>query len=878
MSRDPDAVLDRWRRETRDALPAAGDDLVEEVAQHCAARWQQARDAGLSAAEADARVARDLEAWRARDRARSRLSVIWSGWSVEARHALRALRLRPMFAAGMIALTAIAVAANVAAFAVAYGLRWRPLPYPDGDRLAVLWEFSRGETTQISLPDFRDLTGGGLFEAASAVGGGRGSLRVGDRIERVNVLALEPQGFAMLGARPVAGRLLGPADAGKRVVLISHRLWRGQLGADPNIVGRTLWLSGNTYEVAGVLAPGFDFELSVGRAFMLENHDVWTLIDPADPVGARRDVSGFEALVRLRPGMTAADAQHAVDDIASRLAREHAATNRDRGFRVAPLRGEVVGKFDRPLALAGLAAVLTLAIALANLATLAGVRLSERQHELAVRRALGAGEVRLRRQLITEYAAVVATGAAAGLVAAKWLVSSLAANDAAHLPYVDSIRFDAPVWAVALGLVLTIIVVLALLPMRAGNRTNALRTGGRASSGGRRTRRVLVAAELALALALASGGALIGLSLERLMAVDPGFAERGVVSARVSAYAARYPGLPEVETFFGTVIDRLSALPGLDRVGAGSGLPLSGQSTGTGVVVEGQSADPAARKVAGWQFVTPGYFEALGMTLRNGRLFSADDRAHDGHVSIVNEALARELFGDGNPIGRRIATGDGDKSGDWHEIVGVVADVRYSALASPPQPRLYDLFGEHWGRTLFVVARARMADESSMLAPMRRAIAAIDPEAPVFESAAMADLVARSAAPYRLSAAMAAGLALAALVLALAGVYAIAAVSVAERAREAGVRAALGASPRDLLRLILGEGIWTAVIGGFAGCLCAWGVATVVRAQLFGVTTADVAAVIPLAAIALMTSAVAATLPPARRAAGADPLIAMRTE
>ena len=878
MSREPDADLERWRRETRDALPAAADDLIEEVAQHCAARWQHARDAGLAAAEADARVSRDLDAWRARERRRSRPSVIWSGWSVEARHAWRALRLRPMFAAGMIVLTAIAVAANVAAFAVAYGLRWRPLPYPGGDRLAVLWEFSRGETTQISLPDFRDLTGNGLFEAASAMSGGRGSLRVGDRIERVNVLALEPQGFTMLGARPAIGRLLGAGDAGKNVVLISDRLWRTQLAADPNIVGRTLWLSGTTHEVAGVLAPGFDFELSVGRAFLLENHDVWTLLDPADPMGARREVSGFEALVRLRPGMRAADAQHAVDDIASRLAREYAATNRDRGFRVAPLRGEVVGKFDRPLTLAGLAALLTLAIALANLTTLASVRLSERQHELAVRRALGAGEMRLRRQLITEHASVVAIGAAAGLVAAKWLVSSLAANDAAHLPYADSIRFDAPVWAAALSLALAIVIVLALLPMRAGGRVDALRTGRRASSGGRRTRRVLIAAELALALALVTGGGLIGLSLQRLMAIDPGFAERGVVSARVSAYAARYPGLPQVETFFSAVIDRLSALPGLDRVGAGSSLPLSGQSTGTGVVVEGQSADPAARKIAGWQFVTPGYFDALGMTLRNGRLFSPDDRAHDGHVSIVNDALAHELFGDANPIGRRIATGDGDKSGDWHEVVGVVADVRHSALATPPQPRLYDLFGEHWGRTLFIVARARVTDESTLLAPMRRAIAAIDPEAPVFEGAAIADLVSRSAAPYRLSAAMAAGLALAALVLALAGVYAIAAVSVAERAREAGVRAALGASPRDLLTLILGEGMLTAVAGGLAGCVCAWGVASVVRAQLFGVTTADVAAVIPLAAIALMVSAVAATLPPARRAAGADPLIAMRTD
>ena len=730
MSSDPDAGLDRWRREARAAMPGAADDLVEEVAQHCAARWQQAREAGASAEDADARVHRDLDIWRRQTRDRSRLGALWTGWGVEARHAVRALRLRPMFAAGVIALTAIAVAANVAAFAVAYGLRWRPLPYPEGDRLAVLWQVTRGETTQISLPDYRDIAGGSLFEAATAMGGGRGSLRLGDAIERVNMLAVEPAGLAMLGARPIAGRLLGAADAGKPVVLISHRLWRGPLGSDPNIIGRLLWVSGTTLEVAGVLAPGVDFELPVGRAFMREDHDLWRLLDPADPFARRRDVSSNEALVRLRPGMSIAEAQATVDDIGHRLEREHASTNRERTFRLAPLREEVIGRFNQPMVLAALAAGLTLLIALANLLTLASVRLSDRAAELAVRRALGAGAFRLRRQLLTEHAALVAAGALAGAGAAKWIVTRITASAAANVPYADAIRFDAPVMIFAGVIAVAIVCALSLLPIRGSARTETLRTGARASSATRNVRRLVIAAELALALSLATAGALLGLSLQRLLALDPGFRADGVVSARVSAYAERYPGLPQVETFLNAVTAKLSTLPGVDYAGTGSSLPLSGQTSGTAVVAEGRVVDPASRPTAGWQFVTPGYLEALGMSVRNGRAFTAQDRALELHVSVINEAMARELFGDENPVGRRIATGDGATTNHWHQVIGVVADVRHMALASAPLPRVYDLFGQHWGRTMFVVVHSRADTPAALLAPMRRAIAGIDPEAP----------------------------------------------------------------------------------------------------------------------------------------------------
>jgi predicted permease len=327
-----------------------------------------------------------------------------------------------------------------------------------------------------------------------------------------------------------------------------------------------------------------------------------------------------------------------------------------------------------------------------------------------------------------------------------------------------------------------------------------------------------------------------------------------------------------------SVLRSVEALPEVASAGAGSSLPLSGQTSGTSVMAEGETVAPGSRLSAGWQFVTPGYFAALGMTMRSGRDFTADDRANDGHVAIVNETLARTLFPGASAVGRRIAVGGGDAQNDWHEVIGVVADVRHGALGEPPLPRVYDLFGEHWGRTLYVVAQSRTADAAASIGAIRRAVAALDPEVPVFEGATMAELVRRSAAPHRLSATLAAGLALTAVALALAGLYASVAISVAERTREIGIRAALGAAPGDLLRLVLREGAWTAILGGIVGSAGALGASRVVQSQLFNVSSPDVGIVIGLVGLGLVIAAVAAAIPPARRAARADPLTAIRPE
>jgi predicted permease len=757
------------------------------------------------------------------------------------------------------------------------GLLARPLPYPDGDRLAVIWQVHQGQAGQISYPDFRDLTGGALFEAASAMSGGRGSLRVGDRIKRVNLLSLQPEGYLMLGAAPALGRLLRADDAGSNHVLVSDRLWRTHLGADPDVVGQGIWLSGTTYTIVGVLEPGFDFELPVGP-FERERHDLWALFD-AGQMAERRDVSGVEAIVRLPPGLAREAAQDEVDRIGERLARDHEATNRKRTFRVADLRGEIVAPVRRSLLAAGLGAVLTMGLAAANMLALAGIRLSERRSELAVRQALGAGAFRLRRQLMTEHLALVVSGVLAGVVAARAIVTTAVASEAANLPRADAIRFDASAYGVAASIAVILAALLSLLPLGAGGPADALRSGTRVAPATRRVRRALIAAELALALVLSTGAGLLGLSLSRVLAVDPGFDAAGVASVRVSAYAARHPGRGDVERFFDSVVDAVGALPGVSRAAAGSSLALSGQTTGTSVMAEGQPLAPGSQLGAGWQFVTPGYFEAHRMRIRSGRDFSRQDRERDGHVTVVNETLARALFPAGDAVGRRIAVSGGvDADGDWHEIVGVVDDVRHLALTSAAEPRVYDLFGEHWGRTLYVVTRVDAGDAASLIAPVRRAVATIDREAPVFEETTMAALVDRSAAPHRLAAAVAGALAVVALVLAVLGVHAVTSVFVAERTREVGIRAALGASRRDLWRFVLGDCAGTVALGLSAGAVLSWLLVRATQSAFFGVPPVEAAAIVPIVAACLAVATLVAVMPSAARAATADPLIAMRVD
>ena len=878
---DHDNVFARWRPEVQSALPDADPGVVDEVAQFIADRWVRARDAGHTVAESDAGARADLREWQGRQpprrRYRGQPSLAWLGIGADVRYAARSLRLRPIFTVGATLLSSIAVAAVACAAALVYGVLWRPLSYPDADRLAVIWEVTRGTNTQISFPDYTDVASAAVFDARTAMSGGRGSLRIADTIHRVNLLEMEAVGYSMLGARPVLGRLLTDADADQPFAMISYRLWSTVLAADPNVLGRQLWLSGRTLTVVGVLAPGFDVELPVPPGFMLERQEIWMVLQRKSPFVARREVSGYEALVRLAPGRSLEEAQAAATAIGERLAREHPGTNAGRTFRVAPLKNEVVAPMRTPLRLVAIAAAVTLLVALANLVVLGLVRGADRQHEFTIRTALGAGAFRLRRQLLTENVLITLCGAALGTAFAYQSVQALLRSEAARLARPDAIRFDTPVMLVVVAAGILIVAALTLQPMRVA--TASLRSGTRtATAATRRTRRLMAVCEVALAMVLATGGALLALSFNRLLAVDPGFIADGVASARISAYAARYPTRADTVRFVEGILSRLREMPDVAAAGAGYSLPLSGQFTGTAVVAEGRPRPPGPAPSAGWQFVTPGYFEATGVARRSGRDFVAEDLQRSAHVVIINEHLARTLYPGEDPIGKRIAVGGDERNNHWHEIVGVVADVRHRALDVEPAPRVYDLFGQHFERTVYVVARSETADAASLVATIRRIAYEADAEAPVFELATMTSLVARSAAPRRLATIVAVALAAVAVVLAYIGVYGVAAAAVAERTREIGVRAALGASPRELFALVARDGAWTGAAGGCLGLAGALAATRMLQAQLFGVQAADTLWLLPLVIVALLVVTLLAIVPSALRAAAVDPLTAMRAE
>jgi len=495
-----------------------------------------------------------------------------------------------------------------------------------------------------------------------------------------------------------------------------------------------------------------------------------------------------------------------------------------------------------------------------------------------VRKALGASRWKILRQWLLESATVTTIGGAAGGTAGLWVTSRLIASRAAHLPRVDAVRFDTPV--ILYGLV--VLAILGLVPVilstpgaPTGSATRAdERTIGRST---RQSRRLLVASEIAVALTLSTSAALCGLALVRLLSVNPGFERDRALTMRVSAYATRYPTQEATVRFFNSLATHVSTLPGVDGAAVTFTLPLSSQSTGTNVMSAEHPLPPAQRLNVGWQMTSPGYFHAVGIPIVRGRDFRVEDQQRSRHPTIVSESVAHALFGDADPIGRLVSVGGREAQGDWHEVVGVAGDVRHTALSEPPTPRIYDAFGPHWERTMFLVIRARSSVEPAALtSSVRATIAAADPTVPVFEIATMGDLVDRSVAGRRFAALLAAGLAGTSILLALVGTFAVVACSVSERQRELGVRVALGATTRGIFALILGDTLMTALIGCVIGGAGAALAARALAGQLFGVRPADTAPFVALLAVALAVASLAAAWWPARRAASVDPLIAIR--
>jgi putative ABC transport system permease protein len=802
---------------------------------------------------------------------------------LDLRDAMRQLRRRPLVTALALLLLTIGIGASATAFSVAYGVLLRSLPYPEPDRLAVLWAHNGGQRGQISLPDFYDLRSSVPFADAAALASGRVTLSgaAGADADRVMLVQAEAGLLRLLGTRPLLGRLPVEADEGRSVAVISERVWRRTFHADPAVVGRPITVSGSPYSIIGVFDRSFAFELTVpsggvGAGFVVKDVDLWTPFNLVSGIPLSREVSSCEVIVRLKPGETLATTQSAVDVLASRLARTYPGTNRDRRFVLTPLRDQVV-EATSPIVVMGLVgALLLLVIACANVASVFLADLPARRRDFALRAALGAGRGRLIRQLVIESGLLAAAGSALGLLVARSGVAWL--KTAAELPRVDAIRFDLPVTAAIVVTAMAVSMIARLAPLaRLRESRDDLRSSVSAySASAPRLRRTLVGVQVALAVVLSSTALLLGLSLRRLIAVDPGFAPSHTVAVRVSAYATRYPDKAATARFVNDLVNRVAILPGVNAAAAGQSVPLAGAAGGTSIGVEGQPRSVAERPTAGWFTVTPGYFRALGVSMIEGREFSPVDLDRASHQTVINQTLARLLFGSQNPIGRRLSYGPDSAVSDWHEIVGVAADMRQATLAKPPDPAAYDLFGQHWGRSVYLIARGN-ADPYTLVPAIRQVVRQMDSEAPVFDVRSLDDVVNGAVAPRRLATGFAVGIAAVSLLLAAIGLYGLLASSVASRTKELGIRRALGSSTARIVRLVLGEAAVLVLLGVFAGVTAAIALARPIQAQLFNVQATDLRVLATVAISLAMVAGVAAYLP-VSRAAAVEPAIALRDE
>jgi putative ABC transport system permease protein len=788
------------------------------------------------------------------------------------RQALRRLITAPGFTLVAVVALALGIGANTAIFTVVDAALLRPLPYRTEEQLVVIGatqSASGGRGGAVTGADFLDLRG---LQSASAVAAMRGSgvNLAGEPPERVSGAVVSSNLFDLLGVRMVLGHGFTVDDgASPRQAILGEGLWRSRFGADPSIVGRTVSANGEPFVVAGVVAD--DVQLPPGSQFWFTPR--WKVPDhplrPQIDNSADRNGSYLDVVARKKPGVTLAALRAEATALGKRLERDHP-ENQGRGFQVTPLRESVYGDLRPTLLLLGAAVALILLIACANVANLLLARAVARQHEVAVRQALGAPRWRLVRLFLAESLLLALCGGALGLVLSLWAAPLLAALSPGVVR-AESLHLDGLVLAFTAGLAVATAVVFGVLPALQGSApADAMREAGRAGTAGRRRARLrsaLIVAEVALALVLLIGAGLMLRSFARLSSVDPGFDPSSVTVGDVWLPQGKYPDVARQAAFYARLVRALSTAPGVTSAGAVSRLPLSGGNSSRDA---GFPDAPDKMVAADYRIASDGYFETMRIPLRAGRLFTSSDVDSGARVAVVNESFARSAWPGRNPIGNRITV---TLDGKPLEVIGVVGDVKHTGLEAAARPEIYlPLSLEAWPFMTLVVR-----GHGDLAALLRSETGALDRDQPLYRVGTMEERLARSLGPKRFGAYLLGLLAAVALVLAVTGIYGVLSYSVAQRTREMGIRLALGATPWGVLGLVVGDAFRLVGAGVAIGLAAALGLTQLLRSLLFGVSATDPAtyAALPvlLCAVALAASAVAA-----RRATSVDPALALRAE
>ena len=805
------------------------------------------------------------------------------------KYGLRMLWKSPAVTAVAIIALTLGIGANTAIFSVVHAALLRPFAYADGDRLAIVWENrKRGSKPNpqnvINLGNFSDWKEQNtVFSDMAAFFDLNANLTGDGEPEEVPAQIATTNLFSLLGVNAFKGRTF-LADDGKtgqpQVVVISYDLWQRRFGGDANIIGRKITLNNQTNEVIGVLPPNVGWFV---QKWSQINHppEIWR---PWQISAELRERHGrfARAVARLKPGVTFDQAQNEMNVIGARLEQQYPDFNAKWGVTVVPLRTQFTGEIRKPLLVLLGAVGFVLLIACANVANLLLARAASRKREIALRAGLGASRWRIARQLLTESVLLSMFGGGLGLLLAVWGTRALLALSPPELIDLRDTTVNLPVLTFTIGLTFITGIVFGLVPAFEASRfdlSEPLKESAKSVSGGTRAHRLrsaFVVAQVALALVLLVGAGLLIKSLNRLQSVESGFDPNHLLTMRVNLPASKYDTDLKLINFFKQAVEQVRAIPGVESVGAINTLPFDGPYSGTRVAIEGQPPRPPGQELSTGVCVTDAnYFQTMHIPLKRGRYYTQQEATEMRHVVVVNEAFARDIFPDQNPIGQRVTINMKDDN-QPSEIIGVVGNNKARGLDSEVEPMAFWPHAElvYPGMTFAIRTRG---DSTNIAAAARNVIHQLDPDQPIGQVATMDSLMAKSVARARFNSTLLAIFSIVAMVMAAVGIYGVMSYSVLQRTHEIGVRLALGAQRGDVLKLILKQGVVLAVSGVLVGLAGSFGLTRIISTLLFDVAATD-RTTFALVASGLFAITFLASYLPAWRATRVNPLVALRYE
>jgi putative ABC transport system permease protein len=780
-----------------------------------------------------------------------------------------------------VATLAIGIGGNVAMFSTVYAVLLRPLPFKDPDRLLLVSEYRPGDVTKTGSPFVRyqeRVTRNHVFTATAAywdVSGGNGLVfDAQGSAARLQFSVVSSSFFSTLGVEPARGRTFLPSEevsGHANVFIASDALWRGQLGGDPTALGRTFRLDGQSLTLIGVMPAGFRFPARC---------DVWMPVGVLGPGLVDDRVSHqFWMIGRLRPEVDVARAQSELDAIQRDRADVYPTTDANWRVRVVSLRDDLVGSVGTSLWVLLGAVAFVLLIACTNVTNLLLARASDRAREFSIRGALGAASLRLVRQAFTESLMLATAGTALALVLAGAALRAIAALAAGSIPRLDDPHLPAAAFVAAATVAILTTVTVGLAPgLRASQAavTESLRASQRSGLVTRRSAALgnaLVVCEIALTLVLLTGAGLMLRSLGQLRQVDLGFHPDRLLTAKIALPDAAYAHPEERAAFLRDLLERLNAAPGIEMAAAADRLPLSGDTNWGGINIVGRPAlDSAHAPSVEGRAVSANYFQTVGIPFVRGRGFTDGDVAAGRSVVVINQTMARQFWGGEDPIGQHIASPY--RPTNVSEIIGVVGDVKDFALDADSPPEMYSPY--RWWNEMNLVLRSPL-DEAALLAVVRKHVAALDPDVPVYDAARLGDLVDRSMGRQQFDLQLLGLFALIGVALAAVGIYGVLSCAVSRRVREIGVRMALGAAPRQALALVVSQGMKLVVLGLAIGGVAAWSLMRVMRGLLFQMSPADPITFASVAGILALVGVLACSIP-GWRAMRLNPIVALRRE